>query len=160
MVLKISDVSLGTIRTLMVVQGKKYQAAIIGFVEVTIWVFAIRHVMLHLDNIVNVFGYSTGFAIGTFLGILIEQKVGSGFIQMQVISKHHIDKISTELWKNNFGATLIPGEGVRGGVAVIVLTLTRKRQKEAVRIIEGIDPKAFITVQSAIPSRGFIQLRK
>ena len=70
MCLRIIDVSLGTIRMLMTVQGKKYIAGMIGFFEVTIWVVAIRHIMQNLDNVFNIFGYSSGFALGTIIGII------------------------------------------------------------------------------------------
>lgn len=38
MAMKICDVSIGTIRTILVVQGKKYLAGIAGTIEVLIWV--------------------------------------------------------------------------------------------------------------------------
>ncbi|MGE5812625.1 MAG: DUF5698 domain-containing protein, partial [Ignavibacteria bacterium] len=52
MCMRICDVSIGTMRTLLVVQGRKYRAALTGFVEVLIWILAIRFIMQHLDNIV------------------------------------------------------------------------------------------------------------
>jgi uncharacterized protein YebE (UPF0316 family) len=40
MLMRVGDVSIGTIRTILIVQGKKYLAGIAGFFEVLIWVFA------------------------------------------------------------------------------------------------------------------------
>jgi uncharacterized protein YebE (UPF0316 family) len=157
MVLRVMDVTVGVIRTLMVVQGKKYMAGLLGFIEVTIWVFAIRHIMLNLDNVWNVFGYSTGFALGNILGITVEQKFGSGFVQIYVVSMHYTDKIADALRKNKIGVTILPGEGGRGGVAILVLLISRKRQMEAIEIVESIDSKSFITVQPAFPYRGYIR---
>jgi len=160
MCLRIIDVSLGTMRTLFMVQGKRLPAGALGFVEVTIWIIAIRHIMLNIDNIFNIFGYSTGFALGTILGITLEQKLGSGFIQIYIISNHYADKIADELRKNKTGVTILPGEGTRGGVAILLVLITRKRQKEIIKIIEDIDSSAFISVQSAVPFRGYIQPKK
>ena len=154
------DVSLGTMRTLFTVQGKRLRAGTLGFFEVTIWIYAIRHIMLHLDNIYNIFGYSTGFALGTIIGITIEQKIGSGFIQIYVISQYYADKIADELRINKIGVTILPGEGTRGGVAILMVLLVRKRQREVIDIIEKIDSAAFISVQPAVPYRGYIQPRK
>jgi uncharacterized protein YebE (UPF0316 family) len=156
MCLRIIDVSIGTIRTLFTVQGRRFQAGALGFVEVTIWVFAIRHIMLHLDNIINIFGYSTGFALGTIIGITLEQKLGTGYVQIYVISMYFADKIADELRKNNIGVTILPGEGTRGGVAILLIIIIRKRQKELIKLIESIDTKAFISIQSALPYRGYI----
>ena len=160
MVSRIADVSLGTIRTLMVVKGHKYQAAIIGFAEVTIWVIAIRFIMQNLDNFWNIAGYSVGFATGTMLGITIEERFGKGFIQMYVVSRYFADKIADNLRASKIGVTILPGEGRRGGIAILVIILPAKRKKEVIKIVEAMDPKAFISIHTAIPYRGFLHNRK
>ncbi|MGE5795801.1 MAG: DUF2179 domain-containing protein [Ignavibacteria bacterium] len=161
MCMRICDVSIGTMRTLLVVQGRKYRAALTGFVEVMIWILAIRFIMQHLDNIVNLFGYALGFAIGNIVGITIEQKIGLGYIQLNVISRHHTDEIVDILRKNKYGATVLPGEGGTGNVTLIMVITQRKLQREVIKLIESIDNNAFITLQASIPYRGFIQrLRK
>ena len=160
MCMRITDVSLGTIRTLMTVRGKKYIAGTIGFFEVTIWVLAISTVFQHLDNAFNIFGYSAGFALGTIIGITIEKKIGSGNLQMQIISMHYADKIADTLRENKIGVTILPGEGTRGGVALLVAMIPRKRETEVIELVEIIDPDAFIAVQSVDTYRGFIHNRK
>ena len=158
--LRICDVSLGTLRTMFTVQGKKYLSAGIGFVEVGIWVVAIRQVFSQLDNPWNILGYALGFATGTFLGIVIEQKLGLGYTQMIVISKHHPDAIADALRLKKFGVTMIPGEGGSGGMALITSVIRRNRTKEFHDIVDGIDHEAFISIQSANLSRGFVHSRK
>ena len=64
---RIVDVSLGTLRMLNVVKGHKYRAAVFGFIEVLIWIAAMRFIFQNLDNMWNILGYSTGFAVGTFV---------------------------------------------------------------------------------------------
>lgn len=160
MVLRIIDVSMGTFRTLMTVQHKKYIAGLMGFIEVTIWVFAISTVFRNLDNIYNVFGYSTGFALGTMLGITLEQKIGSGYLQFHIISLQFTDKIADTLRMNKIGVTILPGEGSRGGVAMLIVLVSRKREKEVMDIINEIDPDAFVSVQSANAYRGYVPTRK
>ncbi len=154
--MRICDVTLDTIRVINVVQGKKYTAGIIGFFEVLIWIFAIRFVFQHLDNIANLFGYATGFGLGNILGISIEQKIGLGFVQLNVISLHYADKIANELRKSKFGVTILPAEGGSGGISVIVVLAPRKMQQKVIKMIESIDQKAFIAVQASIPYRGFM----
>ncbi len=159
MCMRIVDVTLSTIRTLMVVQGRKYYAGILGFVEVTIWVLAIRHIMLHIDNLWNILGYSTGFGLGNIIGITLEQKFGLGYLQIYIISLHNADEIADELRRNKFGVTLLPAEGSSGGQSILVSIIARRRQQEFLDIVEKIDPKAFITIQPATPYRGYIQTK-
>ena len=155
MCMRICDVSLGTMRTILVVQGKKYYAALTGFFEVLIWVFAIRYIFEHLNYIPNLFGYAAGFALGNIIGVTLEQKIGLGFAQLTIISRHHTDKIADSLRKSRYGVTILPGEGGAGGVSIIVLVVQRSRQKKVIELIESIDKDAFVTIQHSLPYRGF-----
>lgn len=156
MLMRICDVTIGTFRTILIVQGRKLLAGTAGFFEVLIWVFAIRFVFQHLDNFANFFGYALGFGLGNVLGITLEQKVGLGYVQFNIISRLYPDQIANALRKSKYGVTILPGEGGSGGVAIVVCIVPRKHQKKVIGIIEEIDKKAFINVQSAIPYRGFI----
>lgn len=156
MLMRICDVSIGTFRTILVVKGRKYLAASTGFFEVLIWVFAIRFIFQHLDNTANLFGYAIGFGLGNLLGITFEQKIGLGYQQLNIISRFHTDDIVNALRKAKFGATILPGEGGTGGVSIIICLVSRKAQSKVISIIDKIDAKAFITIQSSLPYRGYI----
>jgi uncharacterized protein YebE (UPF0316 family) len=156
MCMRICDVTLDTIRLILVVQGRKYKAGLVGFFEVLIWVFAIRYVMQHMNVLLNLFGYASGFALGNIIGITIEQKIGLGFVQLNIISRHFTDKIADALRKSKFGVTILPGEGGTGGVSVMVVILARKLQGKVIDLIESIDKEAFITVQYSLPYRGYV----
>ncbi|MDR3666376.1 MAG: DUF5698 domain-containing protein [Ignavibacteriaceae bacterium] len=156
MCMRICDVTLDTIRLILVVQGRKYLAGLVGFFEVLIWIFVIRYIMQHMDVLLNLFGYATGFGLGNIIGVTIEQKIGLGFVQLNVISRHYTDKIATALRKAKYGVTILPGEGGTGGVSVIVVIVSRKLQGKIIEQIESIDKEAFITVQYSLPFRGFM----
>ncbi|MDP4175106.1 MAG: DUF5698 domain-containing protein [Bacteroidota bacterium] len=156
MIMRIGDVTIGTMRTILVVQGKKYYAGFAGFFEVLIWITCMRYIVQHMDHTVNLVGYASGFALGNILGITLEQKIGIGFVQLNVISRYCTDKIADVLRQSRFGVTILPGEGGAGGIAILVIVIRRKNQKDVVNLIERVDPKAFITIQPSVPYRGFI----
>jgi len=155
MLMRMCDVSIGTMRTILIVQGKKYLAGTAGFFEVLIWVFAIRFIFQHLDNYANLFGYALGFGLGNILGIALEHKIGFGYIQLNIISKYFTDEIAAKLRRSKYGVTILPGEGGTGGVSIIVVIAARKHQKNLIHLIESVDTDAFITVQHSVPYRGF-----
>ncbi len=154
--LRMVDVSLGTFRTIMVVQAKKYLAGSIGFVEVLIWIFAMRYIFQNLDNTYNLIGYALGFSIGNILGIYLEEKVAMGYVQVNIISLRFADKMANELRKANFGVTILPAEGGTGGMSLIVILIRRRDLPSAKQIIDSIDKKSFLTIQHSRPYRGFI----
>lgn len=156
MAMRVTDVTLGTFRTLLIVQAKKYLAGAIGFVEVLIWIFAMSYVVQHLDNVFNLIAYAAGFGLGNILGITLEEKFAIGYVQVNVISRHNTDKIADALRSSKFGVTILPAEGSSAGMSIL-MTIIRRRDLKGVRnLIESIDDDAFITVQHSRPYRGFI----
>ncbi|MEG8946125.1 DUF2179 domain-containing protein [Rosettibacter firmus] len=156
MLMRICDVTIGTFRTMLVVQAKKYHAAFVGFFEVLIWITAMSYIVRHLDNTINLIGYALGFAIGNILGVTLEQKVAIGFSQVSIVSLHHTDEIVSKLREKNFGVTKLPGEGKVGEISIILVIIKRKHLEEVLRLVESIDKRAFITVQHSRPYRGYI----
>lgn len=154
--LRMADVTIGTFRMILVVQSKKYLAGIAGFVEVLIWIFAMRYIVQHMDNDINLFGYALGFGIGNVLGITLEEKVALGYVQLNIISRHFTDQIADMLRKSKYGVTILPAEGGSGGVSILVIIIRRKDLKYVQKIIDGIDNNAFVTIQHSRPFRGSI----
>ena len=155
MCMRIADVTIGTFRTLLVVQGKKYYAALAGFCEVLIWIFAMRYIVQHLDHTINLIGYAVGFALGNILGVTLEQKVALGYTQINIVSLHYTDDIANKLRQANFGVTILPAEGSVGGVSILLVIVKRKYQKQVMEIAESVDKHSFITIQQSMPYRGY-----
>ena len=156
MCLRICDVTIGTFRTLLVVQGKKYHAGLAGFCEVLIWIFAMRYIVQHMDQTLNLVGYAAGYGLGNILGITLEQKFSIGYAQVTIISKHFSDQIADELRKCQFGVTIVPAEGGRGGVSILLVIIRRKDFKAIKKIVESIDKECFLAIQASQPYRGFM----
>ena len=72
--LRVTDVTMATIRMLMIMRGRRFVAPMIGFVEILLWVTAVGIVVQHLDSPLHVVGYAAGFATGNFLGLLVEER--------------------------------------------------------------------------------------
>src|SRR5262249_17508627 len=75
---RITDVTLDTIRTVAVVQGRRNFAAVLGFFEAVVYISAVAKVLLNMNHPVYALAYGLGYASGTFLGITIEQRLAFG----------------------------------------------------------------------------------
>lgn len=152
---RLIDVSLGTMRTLMVVQGRKWAAAIIGFVEITIYVVVLGKVVNSLDNPFNLLSYSLGFATGNFVGIMIENKIALGKLAVKVILKSEDNtQIIEELRDAGFGVTVVRGSGKEGKREILNIIIDRKKLKNLQRLLSETEETAFITVSSINPISG------
>jgi uncharacterized protein YebE (UPF0316 family) len=147
--LRICDVSLGTIRMIVSIQGRRYIAAAIAFVEVSIFVVAIGKVIGQLDNVINIFAYSGGFACGTILGIQLEGRLALGNRIVRIITHRPNDLLVTRLRDAGFGVTTIQGEGRDGTVHILFSVVRRKAVTEFMEIVKELAPKAFVTIEEA-----------
>lgn len=144
---RIIDVSLGTIRIILVSKGIRGLAAILGFIEVLIWIIAIGQIMQNLTNFLNYLGYAAGFATGTFVGVLIENKLSIGKVVIRIITKKDSTELLEFLLINNYHLTTMDAEGRFGNVKIIFLVLQRKEVPQLISIINRFNPNAFYTIE-------------
>jgi uncharacterized protein YebE (UPF0316 family) len=90
---RIIDVSMDTIRIIFIAKGFKGRAAFLGFFEVIIWLVAITQIMQNLTNIFCYLAYGAGFATGTYLGMLIEEKFPVEKSTLASVAKKDISKL-------------------------------------------------------------------
>jgi len=147
--LRVTDVSMGTVRTIMVLRGMRKLAALIGFVEVSIWVVAVSRVIGNLDSIWNVLAYGGGFATGTLLGMWIESKLALGHVYVHVFSKSKGPEIAEKIREAGYGATQVQAQGQSGPVHLIDIVVPRKRSNKLIRLINEVDEESFVTVEEA-----------
>jgi uncharacterized protein YebE (UPF0316 family) len=145
--LRIGDVSIGTVRTLLMVQGRRLPATALAVVESTIWVLAVSRVIGGggLDNPLKVVGYACGFAAGTLVGMTVERMLAVGKVLVRIISRDGNDPLRKALHDGGFGATTLQGIGRDGPVQVHFVVAPRRRLKAMLRVIRSADPHAFIT---------------
>jgi len=144
---RICDVSLGTVRIIFVSRGMRLRAALLGFVEILIWILIIAHLIQHLDNWFNFVAYAGGFAVGTYLGVTIENKLKVGTVLIRVITNMDPGDLVKRLREAGFMITRVEGRGGEGPVEIIFMVVRRKRWEEAVQIIESFDINAFYSIE-------------
>jgi len=144
---RICDVSLGTIRIITVSKGMKSLAAGLAFFEIIIWLFAIGQIMQNLTNIANYIAYATGYAVGNYVGIYIEEKLSLGIIMLRIITKKKADDLIAFLKSAGYGVTRMKAEGACGPVDVIFTIIKRREYKTVAEIIKKFNPKAVYTVE-------------
>ncbi|MGD8428266.1 MAG: DUF5698 domain-containing protein [Balneolaceae bacterium] len=144
---RIGDVSIGTLRIMFVSRGMRIRAALLGFLEVLIWIIVVAQLIQHLGNWVNYIAYAAGFSAGTFLGISIEDKLKVGTLLVRIITAEKVDALVEKLKESGFMLTRVGAKGGVGPVEIIFTIAKRKRWKEVKNIIESFDSHAFYSVE-------------
>lgn len=146
-VLRIMDVSLALLRTLLAVRNARIAVPIIGFFEVLLWIFAVGNAIRNLNSPLHLLGYAGGFATGNVVGLWLEAKLAFGLAVVRVISRHGGVELAEALREKGFGVTEIAGQG-RDGVVEIVDTVAKRRQIPTILAeVDRWDPEAFVLVE-------------
>jgi uncharacterized protein YebE (UPF0316 family) len=145
---RILDVTIGTIRIIMLSKGMKYLAPILGFFEVLVWIIVISNVMKYANGFIPYIAYSLGFAAGNFIGMILEEKVAIGFVVLRVITSKRADKLINSLNENGIGATYIDAFGGNNEPVNIIFSIVKRNNLDYVlSIVQTFNPNAFYTIE-------------
>ena len=144
---RIVDVSIGTIRIMLIARGRKFLAPVLGFVEVLIWLAAIRQILNNLDNAATYIGFAGGFAMGNYIGMLIEEKLAIGSLVIRVITSKDSVELLRHLNQAGYGVTCVDAQGSTGKVNIIFTIVNRRDYPKVINIIHRFNPKAFYSVE-------------
>lgn len=140
---RIADVSLGTVRTIVVFRGFRALAAAIGFVEVIIWTLASAQVLANLDKWYLVIAYAGGFGAGNYVGIWLESKLAIGSEMVRAVSFKGSGQLAETLRANGFRAIELAGSAGPGQPCEVVLIVTKRRKiARLLALITQSDPDA------------------
>ena len=144
---RVVDVSLGTLRIISLSKGLRKIAPILGFIEILIWLYAIRQIFNHLNNPLCYLGYAGGFATGIFIGMTIEHKLAMGLRVIRVITRKEANQLIESLRSTGFGITTMDAEGNTGKVKVIFTIVKRTDIPQVLNKIQQFNPKAFYSIE-------------
>lgn len=147
MMARVLDVSMDTIRVILMAKGYRNYAPVIGFFQSLVWVITISRVMVNLDIWTAYIGYAGGFALGTYVGMRIEEKLALGYELIRVITKADAGELIEAMRSEGFPVTSVVGQGREGEVGILYIILKRRAIKKVIPIINAFNPKAFYTIE-------------
>lgn len=144
---RIMDVTIGTIRIVMVAKGQKLWAPIMGFFEVFIWLLAISRIFENLDNWACYFAYAAGFATGNYAGLIIEERLAMGIVKIQIITRRSAVELIENLKNSGYGITHHDAKGSSENVSIIYSIIKRTEIQKVENIVKTTNPKAFYSIE-------------
>jgi uncharacterized protein YebE (UPF0316 family) len=152
--LRTLDLTVATLRMLLVVRGRKSLAWIFGLFQSASFVLGIAGVLSNLSNPLNLLAYAAGFATGNVIGITIEARVAPGQSLLRIVSSKWGALLTESLRSFGHGVTEVLAHGMEGTVSVIYCYVPRREVRSTKVEILTVDPEAFVTVQSVRQLRG------
>lgn len=162
-ILKLVEVTISTLRVVMVTKGERLKGAFIAFFEVILWVFVVT---LVLDDLMNdpikIVIYGAAFALGNYVGSLLEEKLALGTINITaIVPAEEGIPLADAMRNQGYAVTVISGQGRDGSRHVLTLHIQRKNITHTIAALKQLSPGVVITINDIRPIYGgYRSLRK
>ena len=158
---KILEVTVSTIRLVLINRGERLKGSITAFFEVSLWLLVTGTVLVGFQqDILRCLVFALAFSLGNYFGSWLESKLAFGLCSINVIvsEENKAEALAAALRGNDFAVTLIEGTGKQGKREILILHLKRKRIPHAISIIKSKLKDAMITVNDVkVVNGGFIK---
>lgn len=158
---RIADVSLGTLRTIMVVQGRRAVAFVLGFCELLIWVTVVSSVITELRaQPLYAIAYALGFACGNYVGMTIERRLALGRQVVRLITRRG-PELAQALREAGLRVTQFDGYGRDGPVQEVFIETGRRTAARVIAQARALDPRCYYIVDDIrLASSAAVPLRE
>ncbi len=158
---RIADVSIGTVRVILVSRRLKYLAPVAGFFEVLIWIVVISQIMQNLSSPICYVAYAGGFATGNYVGILLADKLSIGMVMVRVVLSKRANGLIDRLRERRYGVTSFDGQGATGPVQIVFTIVPRREVQAVVDLVKESNPDAFYSIEEVdVVEKGVFPLRR
>ena len=143
---RVSDVSLGTFRTIVIFRGQKMLATFIGFFEIIIWLAAAGLVFKNLDQWYLSLAYASGYSLGIYVGMWIENHFAIGNELIRCISFNR-DVLAEKIRQAGYKVVSVDGDmGEDKPVEVLYIVEKRRNTPSLIRLINELDQNAVYSI--------------
>ena len=144
---KLLEVSISTVRVVLIARGNRLISSLLAAVEITLWLIVASTVLLGItDDPLRAVVYGLAYAIGIYAGIAIEDKLALGLAQVEVIAEpKEAKQITDKLRGLGYGVTTFCCEGLEGEKLSIVLKVHRKDIPLTIKLLKEYE-HLFVTI--------------
>jgi uncharacterized protein YebE (UPF0316 family) len=144
---RVADMSMDTIRIILMSKGSRILPPVLGFFQVLLWLLVIRQIFLNLSSVLCYVAYAGGFATGTYVGMILEERLAIGTQVIRLITRRDASELIRYLRARGYGVTSMDARGSSGEVNVIFTIIQRSELNRVLKIIKNFNPNAFYTIE-------------
>ncbi|MCF7923633.1 MAG: DUF5698 domain-containing protein [Candidatus Izimaplasma sp.] len=159
LIVKVIEVAVSTLRIILIGKGYRKPGSLLALVEILLWVFMASSVITGMAEApLKGIYYSIGFALGVYIGSILEDKIGVGKILIQaVIMKEEAKNVTNALRDAGFAVTTINAQGKYKEREVLMMVANRKNKRNIINLINEVDNDALVVTNDvSMVSGGFV----
>jgi uncharacterized protein YebE (UPF0316 family) len=159
--LRVLNYAVGTVRLVAIARDRRMLSAVLAFLEALIFAVVIANVVNDLENVVNMLAYCLGASVGSYVGMMLDARMITSYVNINVISTQKGSDIAARLRESGHGVTESIGRGQAGEVTMLTSVIDKKDVNSVLNVVHTVDPKAFITMGEASSiEQGWLRARK
>jgi len=153
---KIVEVSVSTLRIILISKGYRREGTLLSLVEILLWTFvASRVIMGIVEAPIKGIVYSIGFSIGVYIGSLLESRIAMGRVLIQtIIPKASEVLIVDHLRGKGYAVTTMQAQGRNSEKTVLMIFANRKGKEEIIDEIHRLDETAMTITNDVSTLKG------
>ena len=144
---RVIDVSLETLRIILLARGGRFIVPTIAFIEIIFWVVSLGLVVNDFTNPIYLLSYAAGFATGNYVGILLEERLAMGVCILRVITSREDRSLIDAIRATGYGVTVVAAEGLQGPCTIFYSVVRRYDLLRITEMVEEMSPSAFCTIE-------------
>lgn len=146
---KTIELALGTLRIIVIANGKKVFGAILQGIIAIVWMCITGVVIVNITkDPFKIIAFALGSAFGSYVGSMIEEKMAIGSNMLLIIIRKELEEKIISIVEEN-GYNIINIKNCDEEKAILMIVLTRKDRKRIVNLIRNEDKDATIIVDNA-----------
>ena len=144
---KIIENAIGTLRLIVVANGKKKLGAFLQGIVALVWIFGTAIVIVDINkDIFKIIIFVIGSIVGSYLGSIIEEKIALGNNMLICITKEKYEQIIKLKLKDYQITTICEKDN---NYSVLLIVLKRKKIIKISKILKKIDKEIIIISEKA-----------
>lgn len=155
---KLSEVSLSSLRSQLIVKGQRLAGAVIAGIEYLFWFYITATVLeAYSSDLVMILLLVFAYALGQVCGSVLEEKLALGVSMLNAffLTREDACAASELLRSHGYAVTQFGAEGrEKEERAVILLVVRRKSLKNVKSLIRSVAPSAVITLTPSVTIEG------
>lgn len=155
---KVLEVSVATLRIVLINRGIRAVGSLIAVLEMTIWLVITSAVLAGIQSDpLKIVVYAVAFATGNFLGSWLDEKLAFGLSSVQAIIPDDkvAHELASDLREQGFGITMLTAQGMGDeNRYMLLLMIRRKRLSNVLEYIAQYDEHIVVTVSDVKAQKG------
>ena len=153
--LRVINNAVGTVRVIVMHEGNRVMGFALASIESLLFAYTAGMVITNLEDIPNLAAYVLGFAVGGYVGMMIERRYLNIYNIVDIIADAKTaHQMAVELRDEGHGVTEIHGEGAWGHVFQLRVVAHHTDVKDVISIARRVKRDCFITVEESRMVRG------